>query len=370
MAQETYSLLVLPKYGAIAASARQRFLQYRACFEAAGIQMSLSPLFGDDYLKAIMEGMGKPLRMAAVAYMARVRTARHQMKADGVLVHCEYLPFVPAVVETQLFRFGTPVVFDYDDAIFHQYDQHKSPLVRALLGGKLKPLLRRADLAICGNAYLEAYAGQYCRRTEIVPTVVDTDVYGPAPEPRAVRPVTVGWIGSPSTWAFVKPLVPMLSEVAERHDLHVRVVGAGPQADTPPRFAFLPWSEAEEISLIQGMDIGIMPLPDEPWARGKCGYKLIQYMACGLPVIASPVGVNAEIVDHGENGFLATTPQEWAEAIGALAGNPGLRRAMGEAGRRKIERAYSLAVHGPRLAGMIREVLETGRRRRVLGAGG
>ena len=178
------------------------------------------------------------------------------------------------------------------------------------------------------------------------------------------RPVTVGWIGSPSTWAFVKPIVPLLTELMDSLNFTVKVVGAGPQTKSPPRFEFLPWSEAEEIRFIQSMDIGIMPLPDEPWARGKCGYKLIQYMACGLPVIASPVGVNSSIVDHGKNGFLATTPQEWAEAITTLARDATLRRTMGAEGRRKIERAYSLAVHGPRLAGMLHEVMaeSSGRR--------
>lgn len=238
-----------------------------------------------------------------------------------------------------------------------------------MLGGKLKPLLRRADLAVCGNAYLQSYAAEHCLRTQIVPTVVDTDAYRPAQGPRPQRPVTVGWIGSPSTWAFVKPLVPLLAETAERLNLAVRAVGAGPQEAIPPCFSFLPWTEEGEIGLIQTMDIGIMPLPDQPWARGKCGYKLIQYMACGLPVIASPVGVNSDIVEHGENGFLASTPQEWAEAIATLAGDPPLRQAMGAAGRRKIERAYSLAVHGPRLASMLREAMGAGHQRRAAGRG-
>jgi glycosyltransferase involved in cell wall biosynthesis len=168
----------------------------------------------------------------------------------------------------------------------------------------------------------------------------------------------------------VKPLLPLLADAAERHDLSVRAVGAGPQKDIPPRFSFLPWTEAGEIGLIQDMDIGIMPLPDEPWARGKCGYKLIQYMACGLPVIASPVGVNSAIVDHGENGFLASTRQEWANAIATLAGDPALRGAMGTAGRRKIEWSYSLAVHGPRLAAMLRDAMEEPRRRAEIGGRG
>ena len=111
------------------------------------------------------------------------------------------------------------------------------------------------------------------------------------------------------------------------------------------------------------MDIGIMPLTDTPWARGKCGYKLIQYMACGIPVIASPVGVNAELVEHGVNGFLASSDAEWAETLQTLLHDPDLRARMGEAGRRKVEREYSLQVWGPRVAHMLRDVASTGKSR-------
>lgn len=364
------NLLTLTKYGDRAASARQRYLQFSGHLETARITLAVAPLLENSYLNATFSGGSASKLALARSYVERFARVALEKNADGIWLQYELFPYAPSLLETLPLPRGIPIIVDYDDAIFHQYDQHRSPLIRTLLGRKLEPLLRRADLAICGNAYLQDYAARYCRHTEIVPTVVDTEAYGPVAEPRPSHPVTIGWIGSPSTWTFVKPLVPLLVEHAQQHDLAMRVVGAGPQAEIPPRFSFLPWSEADEIALIQGMDIGIMPLPDEPWARGKCGYKLIQYMACGLPVIASPVGVNADIVDHGENGFLATTPDEWAEAINALALNPSLRRAMGEAGRRKIERAYSLAIHGPRLAGMIREVLEKGRRRRVSTMGG
>jgi len=114
------------------------------------------------------------------------------------------------------------------------------------------------------------------------------------------------------------------------------------------------------------MDIGIMPLPDSPWARGKCGYKLIQYMACGLPVVASPVGVNRQIVEHGVNGFLAETDDEWREALATLVADPDLRRRMGAAGRKKVEADYSLQVYGPKVAAMLRDVAQAGRRQRAL----
>lgn len=356
-----WQILVFAKYGDRAASVRQRYLQYSDHLQAAGMELRRAPLLDNGYLDATFSGRAASKLDLISGYLARLGRMLHSRGFDAIWLQYEFFPYAPAFLETMVLPNTVPLIVDYDDAIFHQYDQHKSPFVRALLGGKLKPLLRRADLAICGNAYLEAYAAQFCHRTEIVPTVVDTDAYSPAEMIRPETEVTVGWIGSPSTWRYVEPLAPMLSSLAEELNLKVAIIGAGPQKVTPPRFEFHPWSEASEISLIQSMNIGIMPLPDEFWARGKCGYKLIQYMACGLPVIASPVGVNAQIVEEGINGFLARTQADWVEAIRRLVWDADLRRAMGKYGRRKIETSYSLAVHGPRLAGMLREVMVAGR---------
>jgi glycosyltransferase involved in cell wall biosynthesis len=355
------NLLACTKYGDLAASSRQRYLQYTGHLRSNGVNLEVLPLLDNNYLQATFSGRAVSKLNLAMSYIRRFQGILREREVDGIWLQYEFFPYAPGFLETLALSHGIPLVLDYDDAIFHQYDQHKNPIVRAMLAGKLKPLLRRAELAICGNAYLQEYAAQYCRCSEIVPTVVDTDVYGPVMEHKTDPRVIIGWIGSPSTWSFVRPLVPLLSELSERLDLKVRVVGAGPQKETPPRFEFLPWTEAKEIRLIQGMDIGIMPLPDEPWARGKCGYKLIQYMACGLPVIAAPVGVNRDIVDHGSNGFLASGPEEWAKAVTVLAENAELRLTMGAAGRKKVERAYSLAAQGPRLAEMLRRVLEQGR---------
>ena len=150
----------------------------------------------------------------------------------------------------------------------------------------------------------------------------------------------------------------MIAPTIEAFGAGLRIVGARPDAAREGALAFEPWSEAAEVSLIQTFDIGIMPLTDTPWARGKCGYKLIQYMACGLPVIASPVGVNSDIVEHGVNGFLADTEEEWAQAISTLLSDRELRHRMGAAGRKKVEAEYSLQVWGPKVAAMIRDVAE------------
>jgi glycosyltransferase involved in cell wall biosynthesis len=167
--------------------------------------------------------------------------------------------------------------------------------------------------------------------------------------------VTIGWIGSPSTWPNVLPLLPLLTELARSHGVRVRVVGAG-QAAARDRFDGLDlvdWSEAGEVGDVQAMDIGIMPLADQPFERGKSGYKLVQYLACGLPVVASPVGVNCEIVRE-DVGFLATTEDEWRAALTTLIADAELRRRLGSAGRAKAESAYSLASQTPRLVEVLR----------------
>jgi hypothetical protein len=355
-------MLALMKYGDKAASTRQRLLQYREHFLRAGIEIVFSPLLTNDYLKQTYKGAAAPFFSVLKSYLLRTKLLSDVNSFDLIWVHCEGFPYLPGFFERLTMISGKPVVYDFDDAIFHQYDMHRNPFVRRLLGRKLQPLMSGSSLCICGNEYLRTYADRFSRRTEIIPTVLDTAVYVPSVQPRdAARPVTVGWIGSPSTWSFVEPLIPLLRRLSDELNLIIRVVGAGLPNSTHSRFEFLDWSEDREITSIQGMDIGIMPLPDEPWARGKCGYKLIQYMACGIPVIASPVGVNSDIVDGGVNGYLARDEPEWEAAIRRLAASAELRTAMGACGRQKIVDGYSLHVHGPQLATILRTVVDASR---------
>lgn len=347
--------LVLTKYDTLAATTRQRFVQAMPYLAEAGITIALRPLFNNGYMERLFtQGKRDPWRIL-LAYAARLMLLFRARKYDFLWVQYELFPYLPGWLERLAGLAGKPVIYDIDDAIFHQYDQHRNGAVRAVLGKKLQPLLRRCSLAFCGNAYLEAYVGRYCKRTEIIPTVVDTDSYSPVEKAPVTTPV-VGWIGSPSTWKYCLPMVDMLAGYVEAGRLSVLVVGAGHAADTTPPFVFRNWAELREVEDIRQMDIGIMPLPDEPWARGKCGYKLIQYMACGIPVIASPVGVNCQIVTHGVNGFLATTEQEWRDAIEQLTGDAVLRQRMGQAGRVSVEQHYSIQQYGPRMAAAILSV--------------
>lgn len=353
-------ILALMKYGRRAASTRQRLLQYEPYLNAHGFSIEMSPLLDDAHVERLARGKRSTIAGNARALLRRLGALVRARNYDVLWVHCETFPYLPGAIERLIRLAQKPILFDYDDAIFHMYDRHRRPIVRRLLGGKLAPLLRSASVCLCGNAYLRDYAARYCPDSIIVPTVVDTDRYVPRPEAGAGRPPVVGWIGSPSTWAYVAPLLPGILPLLKARGIRLRAVGAGAAAQGIEGVDAVEWSEAREIAEVQAMDIGIMPLPDEPWAHGKCGYKLIQYMACGLPVVASPVGVNSEIVTAGENGFLAEGPQDWILALERLIDDPALRRAMGERGRARIVERYSLAAQAPRVLAALRMVAEQG----------
>lgn len=336
------------KYGRQAASSRQRLLQYLPYLSANGVEVEVLPLLGDDHLRSIAAGGGGVSPSMLAPYLRRFRQLVRGGDHDLVWVHYELFPFLPGMFERLAGFSGRPIVCDYDDATFHTYDRHRSGAVRQMLGNKLEPLLSRATACICGNDYLKAYAEQFCPNSVTIPTVVDTDTYVPR-KCRGNGPPVVGWIGSPSTWQNVEPLLPTLLPRLRRLGVVFRVIGAGPKAEGIEGIDAVSWSENTEIASVQGLDIGIMPLLDEPFQRGKCGYKLIQYMACGIPVVAAPVGVNSQIVDNGVNGFLASSEAQWLEALDRLIADKELRVAMGAKGRERAVQEYSLAAQQPNL---------------------
>lgn len=354
--------LMVTRYDAAGASSRLRHMQYVPALAAAGIEAEVDPFFSGAYLEQLYTGRSTRSE-AFAAYARRMPRLGRARGFDVLWLEKEALPWLPWAIERRLLPRGVPLVVDFDDAVFHNYDLHSSAFVRRALGDKIDRLMASAALVTAGNAYLAARAqAAGAARIEIVPTVVDLEAYRLAPLPAADEPARIGWIGTPSTWnAYVAPMLPLLTRCAAETDARILAVGAGHGGSAHPLLDIEPWSEASEVSLIQRMSIGIMPLADTPWARGKCGYKLIQYMACGLPVVASPIGVNADIVEHGVNGFLAETEAEWHAAISALLRDPDLRRRMGAAGRRTVEAHYALATWGPHVAAMLREAAVKGR---------
>jgi len=293
------------------------------------------------------------------AYLERLGKLLQRRNVDLLWLEKELLPWVPASIDALLAPRRIPVVVDYDDAVFHRYDSHDNALVRLLLGKKIRRVMKRASTVVVGNDYLSNYAHQAgARRIETLPSVVDTARYFHLEKPPGT--FRIGWIGSPITAPYLALIRQALEAVLQATGGSLVVIGAGSTDPLPGMNKELhPWSLETEVSLIQSMDVGIMPLPDGPFERGKCGYKIIQYMACGLPVVASPVGVNAAILEQGTMGFLASTAEEWERALLTLAGDSALRSACGQAGRARVEQHFNLQTTAPRLV----EILKTAARR-------
>jgi glycosyltransferase involved in cell wall biosynthesis len=244
------------------------------------------------------------------------------------------------------------LIFDLDDAIYLR--PRRRPLIDAILA--------RAALVVAGNEYLASYAREQNRRVVVIPSVVDTDLYLPRPDSHSGEKdrVVVGWIGSDPNRGDLTPLIPVFEWLGQQYGDRVvlRTVGRRPfETKTSLTQEFVPWTLDGSLAALQGFDIGIMPLDDTAWNRGKCGFKLIEYMAASIPAVASPVGVNVEIVQDGQTGYLAATLQEWQDRLALLIEDPQMRRTMGQMGRRRVEHNYSVRAALPLLVGAVEQVV-------------
>lgn len=238
---------------------------------------------------------------------------------------------------------GRPRVLDVDDAIW----AHRR-------GGFAEKVARMCDSVICGNSYLAERFGRWNRQIEVIATGVDTDRFLPVQQPQPDRPFTIGWSGSSGGLRYLSGVEAALARVlAELPDARLLVSSNHPpvlpQLD-PARVEYLPWSPQNEVATFQRMDVGLMPLEDSVWARGKCSYKMLLYMACGKPVVVSPVGMNGEVLQQGEVGFGASTEDEWVEALLLLGRDRTLAQRQGSTGRTVVETHYALPVTGGQLA--------------------
>jgi glycosyltransferase involved in cell wall biosynthesis len=236
-----------------------------------------------------------------------------------------------------------PLVFDFDDAIF---------LYRG--GRVLGKILGLADQVICGNPFLAEHIERYRRTIHIIPTAVDTDRYRWAPLPDTR---TIGWSGTSGGFKFLYGIEGSLKRLLdERKDARLVIVSdAEPRFATlnPDRYSFVRWDRRTEPDILRTFSVGIMPLEDDLWSRGKCSYKMLLYMACGIPVVVSPVGMNADVLARGEAGLAARNADQWHEAIDTLLTDRILAGTMGRKGREIVEEHYSVAVIAPKLAAVL-----------------
>ena len=342
------------------AGCRFRIAQYTPYLRSQRIDLTIAPFYDREFFAMVYQRghyLQKGfhfLRQAAARLATVVRHGRY----DLVMIYREAFPIGPPLIEAALGAMKVPLVYDFDDAVFLENTSGANRYLAALkYPQKIGAIIRRCDQVIAGNDYLAAYARRFNTSVHVIPTAVDTKVFVPRPEMvPSGRLLVVGWIGTPTTAAYVAPIADVLVRLARDHVFRFRVSGAGTAVSVPGvDVETPPWSLAREVELFNTCDIGVYPLPDDDWARGKCGFKAIQFMACGVPVVASAVGVNREIIQDGVNGFLASAPAEWHEKLRRLLVDPDLRRRIGAAGRRTIEERYSVEVNAPRVADVIRQ---------------
>jgi glycosyltransferase involved in cell wall biosynthesis len=284
--------------------------------------------------------------------MARRLAEALRAKAyDAVFLQREGALIGPAWSERVLRVRQPALVYDFDDAIYLPY---VSPTNRHLsylkFPWKTRALCRLARAVVAGNDHLAAYASRYNDRVSVVPSTVSLREYQPRPLPPADRVPVVGWTGSHSSVPYLDVVREALQALRRRRPFRLLIVGVEGFEIPGIEVECRPWSAASEVRDLWDMDVGLMPLPDEPWARGKCGMKAIQYMGVGIPAVVSPVGANREIVRDGTTGFHAATTGEWVEKLERLLADVDLRQRLGRAAREHVRALYSAEAHAPRVA--------------------
>ncbi len=337
------------------ASSRTRVFAYVPHLERAGIRAEVLVWNTADFVARTQRGRVSPLghlRRAAHNIRVALRLARRARGSDAVFIQKVVLP---AWYLRLLRRRSGRVVFDYDDALYALApgdDRGLRAIIRRRRISRFTACLAASDLVVLENAPNREFTQRYCPQTLTITGPIDTERYRPATVEWRGDTVVLGWIGSPSTTGYLRLIEPALTELARRgRAIAVHLIGAGPWDLPGVPVRHVPWSLEHEVEALATFDIGLMPLTDDPWSRGKGGYKILQYMAMGLPTVASPVGVNADIVRDGVTGVLARDVDGWVRALDMLVTDALARRRMGAAARAEVVAGYSLDHYAPQWIG-------------------
>lgn len=334
-------------------SQRFRFEQYLKYLEENGWECKHSYLIDEKSDKFFYKS-GHVLKKVGVilnATFKRFKEVDNSRAYDLVYVQREAYMLGTTFFERK-FSKSSKVVFDFDDAVWmHQKGENRSGNKRFSFlkrPSKTAELIEMSDMTFAGNPYLAEYASQYNRNVKIVPTTIDTDEYSPLETTRInSKTVCIGWSGSLTTIPHFKYALPALKLLKDKYGdrISIKVIGDVSYSNEELGIQGIPWRKDTELDDLREIDIGLMPLPNEEWTKGKCGLKGLQYMALGIPTIMSPVGVNSDIVQHAENGFLADQVDDWVECISNLIENPELRYEVGMAGRKTVVEKYSVTAN-------------------------
>lgn len=352
-------LFIVP-YPTEGASNRYRVEQYVPYLEACGIESVVRPFVSQKFFR-ILYKKGHLFRKTVYFLAACVRRTGDLYRAfrsDAVFIHREACPIGPPCFEWLCSAMGKPILFDFDDAIFLPDTSLLKGAFRFLkCSWKVRHIIRMSRAVIVANRYLEAYARKYSENIWVIPTVVDTERFQMKKEFRENGSLVIGWVGTATTAAYLERVFPIFQKLAQTHHFVLRIVGSSKKVNLPGiPVENCEWSLKEDWAYYQNLDIGVHPLPDTPWARGKAAFKVIQYMAAGVPVVASPVGMNAEVIQDGVNGFLASTEEEWFQKLSQLVEQPSLRKQLAEAGRKRVEEQYTSRLYREHFLNVVKTV--------------
>ncbi len=362
------NILGLSSYPVQSAATRFRLVQYIEPLEEFGIKLTLKPFLNSDQYADLYAGggvVGKALRIMP-SLLKRIGEIFTSGSYDLVFIQREALFFGPALFERIFRTFGRrPMVLDLDDATYISYVSPTYGRAASLLKffGKTDSLIKQADLVVCGNRFIAEYVESKGSRSVVIPTIADPNIFHPIEKDPAALPV-VGWVGTHSTYPFLRKLFPVISELSKKHEFVFKVIGAETKIEDSgcANLVQEKWTMAREAEHFQSLDIGLYPInvtetAKKEWLQGKSGFKAIQYLAVGIPFVMSPIGVCAEIGVPGETHFNAETETEWHDAIDKLLSDKELRQQMGANDRRHSLEFYDVPMHTAALAKAFQDTL-------------
>ena len=333
------------KYSAIGPSSRYRVYQYADLFRAAGLEFRISELFDDSYFE-ILRNPGAFRNLKKVPYtLSRFHRRKNALQTDDsdlTLIEQQLFPYLPFFMERKYLP--GRYILEFDDAIYLTHP------------GKIPHVVKAATAVIAGNETLAEYARAFHQNVHVIPTALNTAVFKPGLKKQQNDKLILGWSGLEYNFQYLKLIAPVLRSIVQKYPaVEVLILSGSPPAGLDFPYRFEKWNPETEVEQLRQFDIGLMPLKMDDWCKGKCGFKLLQYMSLEIPSVATPVGVNEQIVRHGINGFLAKETLEWEKSLSELLANRDLRENAGKAARSTVLENYSTDVWFPRIVDLYKK---------------
>jgi glycosyltransferase involved in cell wall biosynthesis len=342
---------------------RFRMEQWARHLTGAGFAFRFEP-FADESLHRVLYQPGQLMRKSALviaALMRRFQVIAETPRYDAVFLHREAALIGPAILERLLGARRAPLIYDFDDPLWLPYRSPSNPLFGALkCRRKTAGICRLAASVVVGNRLLAGYAARFSKNVRIVPSTVDLEQYPNLERPVPNRVVTLGWTGSHSTLPFFEQVIGILRTLASRRRFRVVVI-ADTDTYRAPGLAEVvsrKWKAESEAADLRDIDIGLAPFPDSGWTPWRCHGKVLQYMAAGIPTVASNIGIVPDYIEDGVTGYLADSPAQWVDRLEQLIDNPVLRHDLGVEARKRVQRSFSAEVWAPRIGEILRAAVE------------